>query len=92
MLENVQRRATILVKALQGKSYPERLKSLGLPSLEYRRLRNDMVHTYKIVRDIDIVDKDKLFTINTDTRIRGHNSQVQIVQTNVKIEYAQKCV
>ena len=72
MLENVQRRATRLVKALQGKTYTERLKSLGLPSLQYRRLRNDMVQTNKIVRDIDIVDKDKLFTIVTDTRTRGH--------------------
>ena len=73
-LENVQRRATRLVKSLQGKSYPERLKSLWLSSLEYtcRRLRNDMVQTYKIVRDIDIVDTDKLFTMNTDTRSRGH--------------------
>ena len=72
MLENVQRRATRLVKALQGKTYPERLKSLGLPSLQYRRLRNDMVQTYKIVRNIGSVDKDKLFTIVTDTRTRGH--------------------
>ena len=31
-----------------------------------------MVQTYKIVRDIDIVDKDKLFTIATETRTRGH--------------------
>ena len=31
-----------------------------------------MVQTYKIVRDIDIVDKDKLFTIVTETRTRGH--------------------
>ena len=57
LLQNVQRRATRLVKSLQGKSYSERLRSLGMPSLEYRRLRNDMVQTYEIVRDIDIVDK-----------------------------------
>ena len=59
MLENVQRRATRLVKALHGKTCPERLKSLGLPSLQYRCLRNVMAQTYKIVRDIDIVEKDK---------------------------------
>ena len=34
--ENVQRRATRLVKSLQGKSYSERLRNLGLPSLENR--------------------------------------------------------
>ena len=72
MLDHVQRRATRLVKALHGKTYPERLKSLGLPSLQYRRLRNVMVQTYKIVRDIDIVEKDKFFTLVPDTRTRGH--------------------
>ena len=70
LLENVQRRATRLVKSLQRKSYSERIRSLGLPSLEYRRLRNDMVQTYKIVRDIEIVDKNKLFTAITDARTR----------------------
>ena len=59
-------------KSTARKTYSEHLKSLGLPSLQYRRLRNDMVQTYKIVRDIDIVDKDKLFTIVTETRTRGH--------------------
>ena len=34
MLENVQRRATRLVKCVQHLSYHERLRSLGLPSLE----------------------------------------------------------
>ena len=42
-LENVQRRATRLVPALKGLSYPERLKRLGLPTLEYRRERADVV-------------------------------------------------
>ena len=41
--------------------------------LQYRLLRNDKAQTYKIVRDIDIIDKDKLFTTITDTRTRGQN-------------------
>ncbi len=46
-IENVQRRATKLLCNLRNKSYSERLRSLGLPTLEYRRTRADMVEVYK---------------------------------------------
>ena len=70
--ENVQRRATILVRACKNLSYPERLRKLGLPTLEYRRQRADMVQVYKILNDIDKVDKAKLFSMATYNRTRGH--------------------
>jgi hypothetical protein len=37
-IENVQRRATKLVKNIQHLSYSDRSRYLGLPSLQYRRL------------------------------------------------------
>ena len=37
---------------MKGKSYKERLYSLGLPSLVYRRLRGDLIETYKITHKI----------------------------------------
>ena len=42
-IENVQHRATKLVKSTSHMSYSERLQILGLPSLEYRRERADFI-------------------------------------------------
>lgn len=72
LLENVQRRATRLVKCVQNLSYPERLRALGLPSLEYRRERADVVQVYKILNNIDKMEKNKLFTMAPCKSTRGH--------------------
>lgn len=72
ILENVQRRATKLVSSCKNLSYPERLRTLGLPPLEYRRERADMIQVYKILQDIDKVDKEKLFSTAQYRATRGH--------------------
>ena len=72
-IQNVQRRETRLVKCLKHLSYEDRLKTLGLPSLEYRRERSDMIQVYKIMQGIDKVDKDKFFTVNRYSAPHGHS-------------------
>lgn len=72
-IENVQRRATKILPALRNKSYPERLIELGLPSLQYRRLRFDMIQVYRILNNIDHCDQNQLFTRDTITTTRGHS-------------------
>ena len=75
-IENVQRRATKLVKNISHLhvGYTERLKYFGLPSLQYRRLRADMLETYKILNDVDHVQHEKIFPIRT-SNTRGHKTR-----------------
>ncbi len=75
LIENVQRRATKIVKNISNKTYTQRLKVLGLPSLQYRRARADMVETFKIINNIDKVNKQKITPLAT-THTRGHNYKI----------------
>ena len=75
-LENVQRRASKLVRSISNLSYPERLQNLGLPSLQYRRLRADQIEVFRIINGIDCCNKDFLFEIKQGTRTRGHHDKL----------------
>ena len=48
-IENVQHRATKIIQNIEHLTYEERLRYLDLSTLVYRRSRDDMIETYKIV-------------------------------------------
>ena len=75
-LEKVQRRATKMIKGLEHFPYEERLRRLGLFSLEKRRLRGDMIEVYKIMHGLEKVEKDVFFSLSHNTRTRGHSMKL----------------
>ena len=84
VLEHVQRRATKRVKGLTGKSYPERLKTLDLFSLAFRRLRGDVIPTHKILMDLDDPNRS-ILTLRDDDCPRGHCLSLQQPRIRTKL-------
>ena len=46
---------------------------MDLYSLEQRRLRGDLIETFKILNDLERIDKNSIFSISSHTRSRGHS-------------------
>ena len=71
-MEKVQRRATQMVYGFGNIKYEARLERLNLFSLQYRRMRGDMIDTYKMISSLEDVNSSQFFvgqvwTISVDT-------------------------
>ena len=55
-LERIQRRATKIIMGFKNKPYAERLNLVGLTTLERRRLRGDLIETFKLLTGSERVD------------------------------------
>jgi len=72
ILESVQRKFTRWLPGLKGKTYMERLDITGLERLDVRRLRLDLLLTYKITFGLNCLELRDFFALSPVQSTRGH--------------------
>ena len=84
-LEKVQCRATKHLQNISHLSYPERLAALNLPTLAYRRIRGDMIETFKILNNIYDSRVTNFLSKSNFSTTRGYNFKLFVQHANFNI-------
>jgi ribonucleases P/MRP protein subunit RPP40 len=87
LLERIQHRFTRMVPGLRHLDYMERLRRLGLWTLEERRNRADVLEVFKMLRGLSSVPFGEFFEVDASGRTRGHS--VKLVRHHCRLDVRQ---
>ena len=84
-IEKVQHRATKMISDIKKLSYHDRLHATNLITLEDRRIRGDLIETFKMLKGISNVDYREFFRLVEYRKTRGHMLKLEKVRSRTNI-------
>ena len=85
LLERVQKRATKMIQGIRNLQYEDRLRTLNMFSLKYRRLRGDLIEVFKFVNGQHVGYLKDMFEFSKENRGRCHQHKLVIKHSRTRL-------